>query len=187
MATSKATRNIQSVMQQAHGMMDTVKKNSKNPFFKSNYADINIVLETINPVCETLGLVVFQAPRIIDGNDVLYTKISLADNPSEFFEGELRLLLPSADMQKLGSAVTYARRYSLVTMFNLEQEDDDGQSASKHPTATQKRNIQINKAMDGLVEAHKTKDIEKATQIWEWATDNGHTQVQDKHIQLFGE
>jgi hypothetical protein len=41
--------------------------------------------------------------------------------------------------------------------------------------------------MDKLVEAHKNKDLEVATQIWEWATDKGHTQVQDKHIQLFGE
>jgi hypothetical protein len=186
MATSKI-RNIQSIMQQAHGMMDTVKKNSKNPFFKSNYADINTVLETINPVCDSLGLVVFQAPQIIDGNDVLYTRISLADNPSEFVEGQMRLLLPSADMQKLGSAITYARRYALISMFGLETEDDDGQSASKKPTATQKRNSEINKAMEKLVEAQKNKDLEVATQIWEWAEDKGYTQVQDKHIQLFGE
>ncbi len=186
MATSKI-RNIQSIMQQAHGMMDTVKKNSKNPFFKSNYADINTVLETINPVCDSLGLVVFQAPQIMDGNDVLYTRISLADNPSEFVEGQMRLLLPSADMQKLGSAVTYARRYSLVTMFNLEQEDDDGQSASKHPTATQKRNLQINKAMDELVKAQKEKDTDTAKQIFDWAQANGHIQVADKYIKLFEE
>ena len=185
MATGKPVRNIQSVMQQAHSMMDTVKKNSKNPFFKSNYADINIVLETIAPVCESLGLVVFQAPRIIDGNDVLYTKISLADNPNEFEDGQMRLLLPSADMQKLGSAVSYARRYSLVAMFNLQQEDDDGQSASKHPTATQKRNLQINKAMDQLVKAQKEKDTDTAKQIFDWAEANGHVQVQDKYIQLF--
>ncbi len=167
--------------------MDTATKGAKNPFFKSNYADINTVLETINPVCDSLGLVVFQAPQIIDGNDVLYTRISLADNPSEFVEGQMRLLLPSADMQKLGSAVTYARRYSLVTMFNLEQEDDDGQSASKHPTPTQKRNLQINKAMDELVKAQKEKDEDTAKQIFDWAEANGHVQVQDKYLQLFGE
>jgi hypothetical protein len=187
MATGKTTRNIQSVMQQAYGMMDTVKKSSKNPFFKSNYADINVVLETIKPVCESLGLVIFQAPRVIDGNDVLFTKISLADNPSEFETSEVRLLLPSADMQKLGSAITYARRYSLVSLFLLETEDDDGQSASKHPTATQKRNLQINKAMDELVKAQKEKDTDTAKQIFDWAQANGHIQVADKYIQLFEE
>jgi hypothetical protein len=187
MATGKTTRDIQSVMQQAYGMMDTVKKSSKNPFFKSNYADINVVLETIKPVCESLGLVIFQAPRVIDGNDVLFTKISLADNPSEFETSEVRLLLPSADMQKLGSAITYARRYSLVSLFLLETEDDDGQSASKHPTATQKRNLQINKAMDELVKAQKEKDTDTAKQIFDWAQANGHIQVADKYIQLFEE
>jgi len=86
-----------------------------------------------------------------------------------------------------GASITYARRYALISMLGLPTEDDDGNSASKKPTPTQKRNLEINKAMDKLVEAHKNKDIEKATQIWEWAEDNGHTQVQDKHIQLFGE
>jgi hypothetical protein len=70
-------------------------------------------------------------------------------------------------------------------MFNLQQEDDDGQSASKHPTATQKRNLQINKAMDQLVKAQKEKDTDTAKQIFDWAEANGHVQVQDKYIQLF--
>ena len=185
--TSKAERNIVSVMQQAYGMLGAVKKNAKNPFFKSNYADINNVLETIAPVCESLGLVVLQTPRVVDNNDVLYTRISLADNPTQYIDGEVRLLLPSADMQKLGSAITYARRYSLISMFLLETEDDDGQSVSKQPTASQKRSAEIIKAMDKLVEAHKNKDLETATNIWEWADDNDYVQVKDKHIKLFGE
>ena len=183
----KKNRNIQAVMLEAYGLVGKVGKNAKNPFFKSNYADINNVLDTIAPVCSKLGLVVIQAPKLKQGNDVLNTVISLAENPEQFVESDVRLLLPSADMQKLGSAITYARRYSLISLFLLETEDDDGNTSSKHPTATQKRNMDINKAMDKLVEAHKNKDLEVATQIWEWATDKGHTQVQDKHIQLFGE
>ena len=183
----KKNRNIQAVMLEAYGLVGKVSKNAKNPFFKSNYADINNVLDTIAPVCTKLGLVVIQAPKLKQGNDVLNTVISLAENPEQFVESDVRLLLPSADMQKLGSAITYARRYSLISLFLLETEDDDGNTSSKHPTATQKRNMDINKAMDKLVEAHKNKDLEVATQIWEWATDKGHTQVQDKHIQLFGE
>jgi hypothetical protein len=180
-------KNIYSVILQARGMIGAVSKNAKNPFFKSNYADINNVIETITPVCESLGIVFTQCPKVIDGKDVLYTRLTLQDNNEQFIDSEVRLLLPSADMQKLGSAITYARRYALISMFGLETEDDDGQSASKKLTATQKRNQEINKAMEALVEAQKNKDIEKATQIWEWAEDNGHTQVQDKHIQLFGE
>ena len=180
-------RNIYSVILQARGMIGAVSKNAKNPFFKSNYADINNVIETITPVCESLGIVFTQCPKVIDGKDVLYTRLTLQDNTESFIDSEVRLLLPSADMQKLGSAITYARRYALISMFGLETEDDDGQSASKKPTATQKRNSEINKAMEKLVEAQKNKDLEVATQIWEWAEDKGYTQVLDKHIQLFGE
>ena len=178
-------RNIYSVILQARGKIGAVSKNAKNPFFKSNYADINNVIETITPVCESLGIVFTQCPKVIDGRDVLYTRLTLQDNNEQFIDSEVRLLLPSADMQKLGSAITYARRYALISMFGLETEDDDGQSASKHPTATQKRNLQINKAMDQLVKAQKEKDTDTAKQIFDWAEANGHVQVQDKYIQLF--
>tara|TARA_R100000687_G_scaffold63453_1_gene51333 strand:- start:223 stop:783 length:561 start_codon:yes stop_codon:yes gene_type:complete len=181
-------KNIYQVLLQARGMIGAVTKNAQNPFFKSNYADINNVIETITPVCESLGIVFTQCPRVTNANsDVLHTKITLQDNPDQFIESEIRLLLPSADMQKLGSAITYARRYALISMFGLETEDDDGNSATKHLTPTQKRNLDINKAMDKLVEAHKTKDLETATNIYEWAVDKDYVQVIDKHISLFGE
>ena len=180
-------RNIYSVILQARGKIGAVSKNAKNPFFKSNYADINNVIETITPVCESLGIVFTQCPKVIDGRDVLYTRLTLQDNKEQFIDSEVRLLLPSADMQKLGSAITYARRYALISMFGLETEDDDGQSVSKHPTASQKRSQSIIKAMDKLTEAHKNKDIEAATNVYEWAVDKDYVQVIDKHIQLFGE
>ena len=113
----KKNRNIQAVMLEAYGLVGKVGKNAKNPFFKSNYADINNVLDTIAPVCSKLGLVVIQAPKLKQGNDVLNTVISLAENPEQLVESDVRLLLPSADMQKLGSAITYARRYSLISLF----------------------------------------------------------------------
>ena len=105
----------------------------------------------------------------------------------EFVESEIRLFLPTADMQKLGSALSYSRRYSLLSIFNLRTEDDDAQSVSKHPTASQKRSQSIIKAMDKLTEAHKNKDIEAATNVYEWAVDKDYVQVIDTHIQLFGE
>ena len=186
--TTKKDRNIYSVILQARGMIGAVTKNATNPFFNSNYADINNVIDTINPVCESLGLVWTQCPKVTKENqDILYTRLSLEDNPEQFIDSEVRLLLPSADMQKLGSAITYARRYALISMFGLETEDDDGNSASKKPTPTQKRNLKINEAMDRLVEAHKNKDLESATNIYEWAVDKDYVQVIDKHIQLFGE
>ena len=180
--------NIYKAILQARGMIGAVTKNAKNPFFKSNYADINNVIETIAPVCESLGICFTQCPKVTDGNaDVLVTRLTLLANPDSFIESEIRLFLPTADMQKLGSAITYARRYALISMFGLETEDDDGQSVAKQPTPTQKKNQAIVKAMDKLTEAHKNKDLETATNIYEWAVENDYVQVIDKHIQLFGE
>jgi hypothetical protein len=177
-----------------------VKKNAKNPFFKSNYADINSVIESVNPILDELGLVFTQCPNILDGMDVLTTRISIAEDPKEYIESNVRLLLPSADMQKLGSAITYARRYALIAMFALETEDDDGNTASGHvskkvtktnkkrgiKTPTQRRNDEINHAFEKLEEAKQNGDMELATTIWEWAEVNDYTQVKDRHIKLFG-
>ena len=186
--TTKKDRNIYSVILQARGMIGAVTKNATNPFFKSKYADINNVIDTINPVCDSLGIVWTQSPKVTKENqDILYTRLCLEDNPEQFIDSEVRLLLPSADMQKLGTAITYARRYAHISIFGLPTEDDDGQAVSKQPTASQKRSAEIIKAMDKLVEAHKNKDLESATNIWEWADDNDYVQVKDKHIQLFGE
>ena len=102
--------NIYQALSKAQGMIGSVTKNAVNPFFKSNYADINNVIETITPVCESLGIVFTQCPKVIDGKDVLYTRLTLQDNNEQFIDSEVRLLLPSADMQKLGSAITYARQ-----------------------------------------------------------------------------
>ncbi len=180
--------NIYKAISKAQGMIGSVTKNAKNPFFKSNYADLNEILEQVLPVLQSSGIVLTQCPQITGGQiDVLHSRLTLIDKPESFIESSTRLYLPSADMQKYGSAISYARRYSILSMLNLRTEDDDGNSATKTPTPTQKKNMAINKAMDKLDEAKKNADIETATQIYEWAEDNDYVQVIDKHIKLFGE
>ena len=56
----------------------------------------------------------------------------------EVFESDMDLLLPSNDMQKYGSAITYARRYSLVTMLEISDKDDDGNIAIEPPKPVDK-------------------------------------------------
>jgi len=113
--------------------VDSVTKDSDNPFFKSKYASYNNVQEAINPTLDMLGMCVVQSPNILDGIDVLNTRIYMADNPSDMIESNIRLLVPKGDMQQLGSSMTYARRYALVSLFGLATEDDDGNEASVHP------------------------------------------------------
>jgi hypothetical protein len=170
--------------------VDSVTKDSTNPYFNSGYTSYNAVRETINPTLDMLGIVVIQAPMILEGIDVLNTKVYMAHNPSDFICSNIRLLMPKNDMQQLGGAITYAKRYSLVSLFGLAEEDDDGNKASEHPSiptwenANQRNDIiadvqlfvdndtdeDMQDALDLLAKSkeHKDKAIEskRASSLW---------------------
>ena len=70
------------------------------------------------------------------GRDELgaYVETRLLHTTGESFSSKVYLVLDKQNMQGLGSAITYARRYGLLGMANLEAEDDDGNEASKPST-----------------------------------------------------
>ena len=99
-------------------------KDADNPFFKSKYADINQLIELSNPLFHNQNLMVLQP---IQGNTLL-TQIIDVDTGEKI---ESSLELPqSQDPQKIGSAITYYRRYTLKALLNLQEEDDDANRAS---------------------------------------------------------
>ena len=98
-----------------------------------------------------LGIVVIQAPMILDGIDVLNTRIYLGDTPSDMIVSNIRLLMPKNDMQQLGGAITYAKRYALISLFGLAEDDDDGNKASEHPSIPTWENA--NQRKDVIVDA----------------------------------
>ena len=105
--------------------IDPISKDSKNPFFKSYYFDINKLIEVVRPVLSKNGLVLLQP--ISEGKQ--YSIIIDADSGEQI---ESSLELPKIqDAQKLGSAITYFRRYTLQSLLGLQAEDDDGNKAAK--------------------------------------------------------
>jgi len=102
-----------------------IAKDSTNPFFKSKYFDINGLLNHIQPLLEKNRLLLIQP---IEDRKV---KSVIRDVDSqESFSSEMEL--PDiSDPQKMGSAITYFRRYTLQSLLALQAEDDDGNSASK--------------------------------------------------------
>lgn len=107
-----------------------VKKTDKNPFFKSSYAGLPSVLEVVLPILHENGLYVSQSP-INDGDRVgVKTRIIHAES-GEMLEDSFTMTLSKNDPQGAGSAITYARRYALVSMLGLNvDEDDDANEAS---------------------------------------------------------
>lgn len=116
-----------------------VKKTEKNPFFKSTYAGLPSVLEVVLPILHAHNLYVSQSPISEDGRVGVRTTVT--HSSGESISGEFTMTLAKNDPQGAGSAITYARRYALVSMLGLNvDDDDDGQAAStpvaKKPTIT---------------------------------------------------
>ena len=102
-----------------------LSKNAKNPFFKSDYLDLNGILSAVEPLLEKWGLLLIQP--IMDGK--VHTVIIDVDSKEEL---PSEMPLPNiTDPQKLGSAITYFRRYTLQSLLALQAVDDDGNTATQ--------------------------------------------------------
>lgn len=125
-------KNIYTKLLEFQRLGISIKKGSINPHFKNEYADINEVLDKVKKPLNDMGVVIIQSPESFNniGQNFQGLKTVLYDTESgTYVESHTPFINPS-DMQKLGGAITYARRYSLIAMLGLEDEDDDGEKAS---------------------------------------------------------
>lgn len=137
-----------------------VKKDSSNPHYKSKYATIESVIDTIEEPLLNAGLGFYQSVKDMNLETVVYDCES-----GETLTSIVPLIIAKQDMQQLGSAITYARRYGLVSMFGLEQEDDDANKASGLSQALQQQKVQ-----------QETKEFiskEQATGLNKYANEQG--------------
>lgn len=104
-----------------------IKKDKANPFYKSKYADINNILELLYPELEKEGLTLSQPLTTVEGKPAIKTIITDGTDTIE----NTAIIPDLQDAQKMGSVITYFRRYSLVSLLGLvTEEDDDGNLAS---------------------------------------------------------
>jgi hypothetical protein len=102
-----------------------VTKNANNPHFKKSYADLNAIIEAVEPILLENGLLLLQP---IQGNSVCTQIIDIDSGVSI----ESCMELPQGlNPQQQGSAITYYRRYTLQSTLSLQAVDDDGAAASK--------------------------------------------------------
>ena len=126
-----ATLTFLQKLHKAKQSIKKVAKNAKNPHFKNNYADINALIDEVEPVLLENNLLLLQP--IEDG--YVFSRIIDIDS-GEIAESCMKL--PDIfDPQKIGSAVTYYRRYTLQSLLSLQAIDDDG-SLSVEAVKTQK-------------------------------------------------
>ena len=107
--------------------VENALKSSTNPHFKSKYADLAEILNTVRPVFSANGIAIVQTPTFESG--VASVETMLCHESGEFISSVCSSPVSKQDAQGIGSAITYLRRYSLAAMCGIAQEDDDGQHA----------------------------------------------------------
>jgi hypothetical protein len=122
-------KELLSKISEVKSEIGTLSKNASNPFFKSKYLDLGEILSNLEPILQKHKLLLLQP--VLDNS--VYTEIH------DLESGEIiksAIPLPNIqDPQKIGSAITYYRRYSLQSLLALQTDDDDGNKASQKEVA----------------------------------------------------
>ena len=137
MNKSESIGALAEALAKAQGAMKGAVKDSSNPFFKSKYADLASVVEAIRVAFSNNGLSYIQTVQPSDKDEVRVETTLLHSSGEWIACGFLSLPVSKADAQGYGSALTYARRYSLSAAVGVAPEDDDGNAAvAAKPKAT---------------------------------------------------
>lgn len=105
-------------------------KDKTNPAFRSKYADLGACLEAVEDALLAQGIALIQETSL-DDSGVTVETVLLHESGESLRFGKLHVPAAKQDPQGYGSALTYARRYSLITACGIAPEDDDGNAASK--------------------------------------------------------
>lgn len=132
-------KNVYAKLFEFRKLTGKVVKSSNNPFFKTKYSDLNSVIEATDPALEEVGLLWID--RV---NDMTLESDIVDADSGEVITLKTPLILSKQDMQQLGSAITYARRYNRMTACGLQAVDEDGNTASGNVFAKPKQIKEIN-------------------------------------------
>lgn len=139
MKTSSEIKSIMPAFIKAQADIGHAIKDAKNPHFKNQYATLESVIDASKTHLLKNKIILCQT---LSTENVLET--TLLHESGEFISSEVKLILSKQDMQQLGSAITYARRYAIASLLNMAQEDDDGNAASEKTSEKPKETLKGN-------------------------------------------
>ena len=150
-----------------------VLKDAKNPHFKSSYASLAGSLAAVEPALLAHGIALIQ--RTFEDATGVTVETVLVHESGETLEcGRLHLPAVKQDAQGYGSALTYARRYSLMAALGIAPEDDDGNAASAATAKAEEVNrtkvMQVRKAIQEHIVADRPMGV---AEEWDCARELG--------------
>ena len=150
MNIDRATPELFAALAKAQGELENASKNSANPHFRSKYADLAEVLNTVRPVLARHGLAVLQGTSF-DGALVSVTTV-IAHSSGGSVSSTASCVPAKTDAQGVGSCTTYLRRYALAAACGIAQEDLDGND-SAHNTPPARPSPEVQKWLQSIEEA----------------------------------
>lgn len=175
MKTSDTINELAAALAKAQGSMKNATLNKTNPHFRSKYADLAQIRDAITPALSQNNIAVTQATDIDNGSLIVVTR--LMHQSGQWLESRFPIIADVNKPQAMGSAYTYAKRYSLAAICNIAaDEDDDGNEAQEHGakpaevramTGTEGARKSVARAdYDGLVRELRSAQTVEALKEW---------------------
>ena len=152
--------NLAAALTKAQAEIEGAAKDRLNPHFKSKYADLSSVMDAIKPALAKHGLAFVQVSH--DRDHAAAVETVIVHSSGETMNcGIVSVPVSKGDAQGFGSALTYARRYSLSAAFGVAPEDDDGNAAAAAKPA--------NTATEVMGDAFRALEPDEQTLATDWA------------------
>lgn len=184
-------KNIATAMVKAQRAFGPALKTNTNPHFRSKYADLSACVEAVIDALNANGIALIQQTRQ-DETGVTVETMFLHESGETLSSGPLHVPAAKQDPQGYGSALTYARRYSLMAACGIAPEDDDGNAASKRPSikhspvepvgVTPERLSLITDTADAIKERFASTDVVGAYELAAEWTDSEERQALWKQL-----
>lgn len=180
MKTSDTLEKIAPAVVAALGEMEGAAKASKNPHFKSTYANLEAVVEASRGVLAKNGLAVMQGAGHVSENK-LHLTTRIIHTSGEWIESEFAMPLAKSDPQATLAALTYARRGALMSILGMPAVDDDGETAmgrggsapaneSKPKSSYQAKKEGLGPRANELI--HELRETVDQVEVGQWIKDN---------------
>jgi hypothetical protein len=142
---SEQINELASALAKAQGVFESAEMDSVNPHFKSKYASLGAIILAVKQGLSSNGLALSQ--MLIENEKGMALETTLLHSSGQWLSGSVPVILDKQNMQGLGSAITYAKRYAIAAILGVvADQDDDGEAAQgrlsenhevKHVTSAQ--------------------------------------------------
>lgn len=148
MPKSQSIKHIAQALIAFQLKVETIRKDAKNPFFKSSYASLANILESIKEPLIECGLAISQFPYAENGLMTI-----LMHESGEWIGFEYQMRPAKDDPQGRGSCLTYMRRYSIASVLCLNIDEDDDGNLATHGRSTPEDKPWLNKGTEQFTKA----------------------------------